>query len=75
MYLYNQSSVEAQGKRTEMMQAAEQHRLAMIAQGGKPRFQFLRGLLSILRRQPAIVQPKNSSRNEVNRKPASNQGW
>jgi hypothetical protein len=75
MYFYNQASVEAQGKRDEMMQAAEQHRLAMLAQGEKQRFQFLKGLLSIFRRQPAIVQPKNGSRSEVNRKPASNQGW
>jgi hypothetical protein len=75
MFLYNQAMVEAQGKRSEMLEAARQHRLAIIAQSGKRRFRFLSWRLPDFRRPPVTLQSDVCSQSEVRRKTTSKPAW
>jgi hypothetical protein len=75
LYNHNQMAAEAQTKQAQMLEEAEQQRLAVIVQSGKRHFKLLPWLLSILRRRPVSLQTKRTHSRKVNRKPVSNQGW
>jgi hypothetical protein len=75
LYNHNQMAAEVQTKQAQMLEAAKQQRLAIIAQGGKRSFHILPWLLSILNRRPVTLQTKRTHSRKVNRKTASNQGW